>query len=133
MEHLSKHVDRPPKRVRLELNSKMAAIVDEFLGLHTYDHKRLKKVSLSVCLFVCFLTQKSGRKAVFLRVLVKLIRNLRYMASHPCRLVFSLDEQINFELDTRHDCTVDLSITYKKTKQYIISSPFSSLWVKIDS
>ena len=38
-----------------------------------------------------------------------------------------------FELGTRHECTVDLSITIKKTKQYIVLSPFFSLWVKIDS
>ena len=64
---------------------------------------------------------------------MKLICNLRYMASYPHRLVFSLDEQINFELETRRDCTVNLSITHKKTKQYIVLSPFLSLRVKIDS
>ena len=60
-QHLSKHVDRSPKRVRLELISKMAAIADETwdsTSTATKDQKRL----VFVCLFVCLLLNTEIRE-----------------------------------------------------------------------
>ena len=64
-----------------------------------------------------------------------MICNLRFwcLRSHPCRHVCWMNKINQFEQETRHECTVDLSTSYKETKQYINFSLFFSVRVKIDS